>query len=211
MAEELCVRLVPLFNQLDRDRQLQIERLVHHRHVERGTIVASPTKNDCLVIIERGQARLYQLNADGEEQTQRILSTGEFVGETWILGIRNNNNYVEATTESDICILNRDDFVKLLQDHHEITLKMLTIQAEVISYLRRQIELMGLPSITERLATYLEMLAEEQGDTTVTIPLKMKDLSSYLGTTPETLSRQFTRLEKQGKIKRHRRTVTLLS
>lgn len=31
MAEELCVRLVPLFNQLSLKRQRQVERLVHHQ------------------------------------------------------------------------------------------------------------------------------------------------------------------------------------
>ena len=39
MAEELCVQLVPLFNQLDIDQQRRIERLVHHQHVERGTVL----------------------------------------------------------------------------------------------------------------------------------------------------------------------------
>lgn len=33
MAEELCVRLVSLFNQLSIDLQRQIERLVHHQQV----------------------------------------------------------------------------------------------------------------------------------------------------------------------------------
>ena len=95
MAEELCVRLVPLFNQLSIDLQRQIERLVHHQHVRRGTVVISPDNSNRLVIIEQGQGRLYQLSATGEEQVQRILNTGDYVGETWLLGVTNSNNYVE--------------------------------------------------------------------------------------------------------------------
>jgi CRP/FNR family transcriptional regulator len=43
-----------------------------------------------------------------------------------------------------------------------------------------------------------------------TLPLKMKDLALYLGTTPETLSRKFVLLEKQGSLKRKIRHIDLL-
>ena len=39
MKEELCVHLVPLFNQLSLERQRQVEQLVHHQRIKRGTIV----------------------------------------------------------------------------------------------------------------------------------------------------------------------------
>ncbi|WP_185913060.1 helix-turn-helix domain-containing protein, partial [Limosilactobacillus reuteri] len=39
--------------------------------------------------------------------------------------------------------------------------------------------------------------------------LKMKDLALYLGTTPETLSRKFALLEKQGQLKRQLRRIEL--
>ena len=94
MAKELCVRLVPLFNQLSIDLQWQVEQLVHHQHVRRGTIVISPNNSNRLVIIEQGQGRLYQLSATGEEQVQRVLNAGDYVGETWLLGVTNNSNYV---------------------------------------------------------------------------------------------------------------------
>ncbi|MDD7007204.1 MAG: helix-turn-helix domain-containing protein, partial [Lactobacillus johnsonii] len=42
-----------------------------------------------------------------------------------------------------------------------------------------------------------------------TLPLKMKDLALYLGTTPETLSRKFALLEKQGQLKRQLRRIEL--
>lgn len=37
----------------------------------------------------------------------------------------------------------------------------------------------------------------------------MKDLALYLGTTPETLSRKFALLEKQGRLKRKVRQIKL--
>ena len=132
MAEELCVRLVPLFNQLSIDRQRQVEQLVHHQRVRRGTIVVSPNNSNRLVIVKQGKGRLYQLSAAGEEQVQRVLSTGDYVGETWLLGVTNSSSYVEMTTDSDICILDRADFTRLIQNHSDIALKLLAGQAVTI-------------------------------------------------------------------------------
>lgn len=210
MAEELCVQLVPLFNQLDLERQRQVERLVHHQHVHRGTIVASPANSDRLVIVERGQGRMYQLSASGDEQVQRTLTTGDYVGETWLLGAANTSSYVEMTTDSDICSLDRPDFTRLIQAQHDLALKLLAGQAATISRLRQQTQLLGLPSVEERLTAYLDQLMAQQGSTTVTLPLKLKDLATYLGTTPETLSRQLTKLTQAGRISRHRRQVRVL-
>ena len=54
-----------------------------------------------------------------------------------------------------------------------------------------------------RIIYYLEGLAdtETEDEVTVELPMTRKDLSSYLGTTPETLSRRFKELEKKGVIK----------
>ncbi|KRM27591.1 Crp/Fnr family transcriptional regulator [Limosilactobacillus panis] len=210
MAEELCVRLVPLFNQLNVKNQRQVEQLVHHEHVTRGTIIVSPATSNRLVIIRRGRARMYQLSINGEEQVQRILTTGDYVGETWLLGVANTSSYVDVMTDSEICVLYRADFIRLIQDYQDIALRLLTGQAMLINDLRWQTQLLGIPTINERLNTYLRWLAAKQGSSTVTLPLKLKDLSSYLGTTPETLSRKLTQLQKDGVISRHLRQIKIL-
>lgn len=210
MAEELCVSLVPLFNQLSIDSQRRIEQLVDKRHVQRGTVVVSPDNSDQLVIIEQGTARVYQLSSSGDEQVQRVLAAGEYVGETWLLGVENVNSYVEMTTTGNICLLRRGDFAQLLRQQPQLTFKLLAGQAALIDGLRQQTRLMGLPSIEERLTAYFQLLEKSQGRRTINLPLKLKDLSSYLGTTPETLSRTLNKLEQQGLISRHRRQVRLL-
>lgn len=210
MKEELCVSLVPLFNQLSIDSQRQIEQLVHKRHVQRGTIVISPENSDQLVIVEKGAARVYQLSANGDEQVQRLVGAGEYVGETWLLGVDNLSSYVEMTADGNICLLQRTDFANLLQQQPALTLKLLAGQAAQINELRQQTHLMGMPNIEERLTSYLKQLKDQQDSATVHLPLKLKDLSSYLGTTPETLSRTLSKLEQRGLIRRHLRQVQLL-
>lgn len=40
---ELCVHLVPLFNALPTNDQMQIEELVHHQNYQNGELVMDPT------------------------------------------------------------------------------------------------------------------------------------------------------------------------
>ncbi|MFR0771536.1 MAG: Crp/Fnr family transcriptional regulator [Limosilactobacillus pontis] len=162
------------------------------------------------MIVKQGRGRMYQLSPAGEEQVQRTLTTGDYVGETWLLGVENTSSYVEMTTDSDICVLNRTEFIHLIQGQHDIALKLLAGQAVTISCLRQQTQLLGLPNVSRRLIAYFNQLVVQQGSTTVTLPLKLKDLASYLGTTPETLSRRLAKLQEKGWINRHQRRVQVL-
>lgn len=69
--------------------------------------------------------------------------------------------------------------------------------------------MLTLPKVKDRLLKYLQTYTDEIGKNNFTLPLKMKDLALYLGTTPETLSRKFALLEKQGQLKRQLRRIEL--
>lgn len=210
MEEELCVQLVPLFDQLSLPNQKQVEQLVHRYHADKNTIITRPNDENNLIIVESGKLKLYQLTDNGNEQVQQVLNTGDYIGENWLLGIENLNNYVETIDASKLCIINRQDFIRLLNNHTEIAIKLLERQAAKINQLQRQSRILGLPNIEERLLAYLKQLMKEQKSHIVYLPLKLKDLATYLGTTPETLSRKLLQLEQAGKISRKLRKIHVI-
>jgi cAMP-binding proteins - catabolite gene activator and regulatory subunit of cAMP-dependent protein kinases len=55
-------------------------------------------------------------------------------------------------------------------------------------------------SVESRLANYLLETSAGLKSEAFTLPLKKKDIATYLGTTPETISRKLSTLEKQGLI-----------
>ncbi|MDK4131162.1 helix-turn-helix domain-containing protein [Staphylococcus pseudintermedius] len=58
--------------------------------------------------------------------------------------------------------------------------------------------------VESRIIDFLsEYVENEENHTYVTLPMSKKDLASYLGTTPETISRKFSALEEKGLIKQH--------
>ena len=206
---ELCVYLVPLFNALPTNDQMQIEELVHHQNYQKSELVMDPKSSNNLVIVAHGGARLYTLDENGRENLTQILKTGDYAGENWLFGEANINTYVEATENSEICLLNRNDFLALMKKKPELSIQLLEQNIIKVRAMHRQIQLLSLPKVEDRLFSYLQAYAKQVNKNSFTLPLKMKDLALYLGTTPETLSRKFVLLEKQGTLKRKLRHIDL--
>lgn len=206
---ELCVHLVPLFNALPTNDQMQIEELVHHQNYQKSELVMDPTSSNNLVIVAHGGARLYTLDENGHENVTQILKTGDYAGENWLFGEANINTYVEATENSEICLLNRNEFLALMKKKPELSIQLLEQNIIKVRAMHRQIQLLSLPKVEDRLLSYLQTYAKQVNKNSFTLPLKIKDLALYLGTTPETLSRKFVLLEKQGTLKRKLRHIDL--
>ena len=206
---DLCVRLVPLFNTLSQENQIEIEDLVRKKTYQKGELVVNPSLDDNLIIVAYGGAKLYNLDENGHENITQILHTGDYAGEDWLFGKKNSNTYVEATENSKICLLNRKDFLNLLEDQSMLSIKLLEQSMTKMQSMQKQIDLLSLPKIEDRLSEYLQEYAVKVGKKMFNLPLKMKDLALYLGTTPETLSRKFALLEKQGVLTRKLRKIIL--
>lgn len=207
---DLCVDLVPLFTALPQDEKIKLERLVQHQNYQKGEIVIDPTVSANLVIVAHGSTKLYTLDETEHEDVLQVLHTGDYVGEDWLFGQVNTHSYVEATDNSEICLLRRQDFLKLIHQQPELSIRLLELSMTKISAMQKQIQLLTLPKVEERLFKYLQMYANEIGQNSFVLPLKLKDLALYLGTTPETLSRKFALLEEQGRLRRKLRQIDLI-
>lgn len=211
MNAHFCVSLVPLFNHLQREDQQKINQLAVHEQRKKGEVILSPNDEPQLVIVARGQLKTYQLSQSGKEQLLRVVEPGQYEGENLLFGIRNENLFVEATQDTEICVLKQSDFQNLLTSYPKITLQLLTMNAEKVAQLEQQAQFLTMEKVEERLVTYLLDLHKSTHETIVTIPMKMKELAAFLGTTPETLSRKLKLLEEQQLIKRTRNKIQLCS
>lgn len=208
--KHLCVSLVPLFNHLDIEDQRKVNGLTRHRVVAKGEQIFSPDGEAQLVILARGALKVYQLSASGKEQLLRIVEPGGYEGENQLFGAANTASFGEALVPSEVCVLRQTDFTKLLEEYPKIALKLLKINAEKSLRTEQQTQFLAMEKVEERLAAYLLDLSLVANSETITLPMKMKELAAFLGTTPETLSRKFKLLEAQGLIVRDKKQITIL-
>lgn len=209
MSEHICVSLVPLFNHLDLADQKKINQLAKHRSFEKGEQIFQPEDQN-LIIVAQGSMKVYQLSPSGKEQLLRIVEPGGYEGENKLFGAVDEITFGEALKHTEICFLNQKEFHQLLIHYPQLTLKLLAINAEKTLQLEQQTQFLSMEKVEERLAAYLLNLEKATANKTITLPMKMKELATFLGTTPETLSRKFKLLEQLKWIERDRRVVHIL-
>ncbi|PWG00880.1 Crp/Fnr family transcriptional regulator [Levilactobacillus bambusae] len=205
-----CVGIVPLFDQLNETEQAQIDALVTHQSVQKDETILAPDQEAALIIVANGAMKVTQLTPTGHEQLISIVHPGEYEGESALFGEINENRFGIATTNTVVCRLTQSDFQQVLRTYPDLNFKLMRVMAHRLIQLERQAQFLTMPKIEERLATFLVDLSVSEDSLTFDLPMKLKDVATFLGTTPETLSRQLRRFESHQLIRRSGRRLTLL-
>lgn len=211
MNNHLCVDSVPLFNQLSLEDKMKIEKLIHYANFDKNEVVFQPYNEDKeLFILATGQMKIYQLTSDGKEQIIRVIGNGDYEGEKWLFGQTNQNLYGETIAKSELCIIKETDFNHLLNQYPTLALNLLKINFNKTSRLEKQNKYLIIQNIEHRIASYLLETYSSEQKLEFHLPLKMKDLANYLGTTPETITRKFKLLADENMIKKEKMKIKIL-
>ncbi|WP_223660062.1 Crp/Fnr family transcriptional regulator [Limosilactobacillus reuteri] len=150
------------------------------------------------------------MNKDGKEHIIRIIGAGDYGGENYLFDLQNTTVYGIALTKTEVCILYKTDFHKLLKIDHQVGQNLLKLNAKKSVELERQAQLLSFYRVDVRLVAYLEDLYNiNEEENSITLPMSLKDLASYLGTSAESLSRYFKEFETKGWIERHYRKIII--
>ncbi len=207
-----CVSRVPLFAGLNVAAQLAVGRFARPIHVLRGELLHSPgDAQSALFVVHTGTLKVVRVTAGGFERLVRVAGPGDVVGEHAFLTGERTDVYVEALEETSVCTFHHRDLSRLMAVHPDIGLQLLKTLSTRLDVAERSLSqsAVGVPA---RLADYLlELpLRREPRGAVVTWPISKRDVASYLGTTPESLSRALARMESEGLIAPGARRTTIL-
>ena len=213
-VDNLCVSRVPIFQGLTREEQLRVAEFVRPVHVAKGETVYSPGQSvSRLLVMHSGQLKVSHAAANGQEQILRTVTDGDVVGERAFLTGHLPNDLVVALEDSRMCVFDHTDLSALLRDYPDVGLRMLRTLSDRLASVERLLAAITSSDVSARIAAYLLDLpgSIRDGVPTVWLPLAKYEIASYLGTTPETLSRRLAALSASGVIELHgRRDVTIL-
>ncbi|MBU5267929.1 Crp/Fnr family transcriptional regulator [Virgibacillus proomii] len=206
-SEHHCVSIVPIFNHLEKSQMDEIMKAVHSLTYKRGEIIYhAGDKAEWLYIVNTGKIRIYRLSESGKEQLVRILQPGDFTGELAIFKDTVHEAYAEAMSPAKVCMISRTAMQNLLLKYPSISLKILEEFANRLEQSETQTTRFATEPVDTRLILFLVENMDVHNQR-VELPMSYKDLASYLGTTPETVSRVLKELEMKGYIrkKNHKR------
>lgn len=202
-STKYCVSLVPIFNHLEDEQMDEIMGTIKSGHYLKGEIIyQAGDQSDSLYIVRRGKIKIYRLSESGKEQLIRILTPGNFTGELALFRESIHESYAEAMEETEVCMINRLDLQQILKKFPSISLKILSEISSRLEKAEKQTTRVSTEKVETRIALFLAECIDPEGQSMeITLPMSKKDLASYIGTTPETLSRKLTELEEGGYIK----------
>ncbi|WP_323082815.1 Crp/Fnr family transcriptional regulator, partial [Limosilactobacillus reuteri] len=172
------IHRVPLFTDLSNEGKKYLESLLHYKTFDKGDLIFSPDSQDELIIVVLGQMKVYKLNKDGKEHIIRIIGAGDYGGENYLFDLQNTTVYGIALTKTEVCILYKADFHKLLKIDHQVGQNLLKLNAKKSVELERQAQLLSFYRVDVRLVAYLEDLYNiNEEENSITLPMSLKDLA----------------------------------
>lgn len=202
-THKACVLLVPIFNHLEEEQMNEIMVTAQSVSYKKGDMIYhAGDQSDSLYIVNKGKIKIYRLSESGKEQLVRILNLGDFTGELALFNESLHESYAEAMMNTQVCMIKRSDLQELLLRYPSISLKILAEFSNRLEQSEKQTTRFATEKVETRIALFLAECTDSNDQTNeIELPMSKKDLASYLGTTPETISRKLSDLEDEGYIK----------
>jgi CRP/FNR family transcriptional regulator len=155
----------------------------------------------CFNVLE-GVMRLYKLLPDGRRQIVGFALPGDF------LGIAINGRHgisADAVGPVVVCRFAGKAFSRFVEQRPNLLRRINEFVSRDLGEAQEQMVLLGRRSAEEKVATFLvkwrDRLAQTGPATAMTpLPMSRLDIADYLGLTIETVSRTFTKLDRDGVI-----------
>lgn len=190
-----CLSRVPIFATLTDDARHDVAALARTRHYDRNEVVYVPDDRPGLNIVHSGRVKAYRLTENGSEQLVRVVDEGDFIGETALFTSVPAGGFAAALVPSEICSVSPKDMHDLLERYPGVALDLLEAMAGRLHRAEEQLSLLSGQPVAARLARHLLNRSVAAGSAGFSLDTTKKDLASFLGTTPETLSRRLAALE----------------
>jgi CRP/FNR family transcriptional regulator len=204
-ADEPCVSLVPLFSGLTGQQQAEVATLAHPVTVRSGeTFVRAGARHAPLFVVHSGLVKLSRTTADGRDTTLQVIGPGEVGGETWLLTGERPESDVIALDASRMCVFEPGVVDTLVARFPSVAVALLRALAMRLHSAERMLTARTLAEVGARVAAYLldcRTTWDSDGIATAHLPMAKKDVATFLGTSPETLSRRLTALEREGLVR----------
>ncbi|MAT58896.1 MAG: Crp/Fnr family transcriptional regulator [Melioribacteraceae bacterium] len=197
---------VPIFADLPQETLEKISKIGTNRTYKKDSVILmEEDAGSALFVIVRGKVKISRTSNDGREVILTYLTDSDFFGEMAILDGMTRSATVIASEDSELFIIQRDDFLNLLKDHPEVSIALLQELTKRLRAADMKIKSLSLKDAEGKVATVLLQLADDigvikQGIVEIEkLPLQ-QDLANMAGTSRETISRTLHSFAKKGLV-----------
>jgi CRP/FNR family cyclic AMP-dependent transcriptional regulator len=195
----------------------QIDRLsacVVTKSVKRGTnIFAKGDPGTSLFAIGAGTVKISAPSVEGKDAVFNVLGKGAIFGEIALLDGHPRTADASATTDCELFVIERRDFLPVMREEPEIALKIIEILCFRLRRTTEQAEEVMFLDLPSRLAKALMRLldADTAGMRERKISITQKDLGNIIGMSRESTNTQLRLWEQKRWVRLERNAVVILA
>ena len=214
-VDVIRLRRFTLFSALPEALLKNIAEFCSRISLERGQILFQHgDEADALYLVEYGRIKVYRSNSSGREQILHIIEDGQSVAEVAVLAMQKFPASASALVETAAILVPRQPLLDLVAGNSQAALAMIASQAKWVRHLVDLASGLLLDDIRSRLARYLVLFADRRNlpledGSRLELDVKKGIIAAQIGTAPETLSRNFAKLEEEQVILREGREIII--
>ena len=196
----------------------EIDTLISYSRVERypagREIFAKGSPGRSMMAVLRGTVSICSLSPEGKKIVFNSVHPGEIFGEIAMLDGEERTAIATAVEDCELLVLNRRDFIPLLEKHADMCMVLLKILCQRLRQTSEQVEDVLFRHLGARIAKALVQLAKSTGrrdlrDAPVELHLTQQDLADVVGGTRESVNKHLNSLEKTSLIELGKSTIVI--
>ncbi|WP_018248444.1 Crp/Fnr family transcriptional regulator [Orenia marismortui] len=205
-----------LFQEMNEKELEEIKKIVTKKVYKKNEIIfLEGDLGDSIYLVLDGLIKVFRTGSTGREKTLSLLGRGDFFGEMALLDNNFRSASVQAIKSSQVYIIDKVKFYKLLSDFPQIPLKIIVKLSQRLRKANNQIKNLTFKSVRDRLEVVLLELANRYGerrDEGLLISKKIthQELGNLVGTTRESITKLINEMVEEKKLLVKNRYLILL-
>jgi CRP/FNR family transcriptional regulator len=203
---------VPLFEGLSEAELERIAQVAVRRHYPATSVILREgDAGDTCYVMRSGRARIMREHSDGRAITLTNVGPGEIFGELAMFGGEVRSATVETLEEVEAVAILADDLKRILNEHPEISVKLLEALAKKLRQANERIAGQSFQKVSSRVAGVLARLIETESGTSlihsssgdgneIVVRSTQADLAQLAGSSREATSRFLATLQRAGVV-----------
>lgn len=207
-----------LFKGLNEGELDRLTSRLHRRNLRRGeTIFRKGDPGDSVMAVASGRVRISSSSAEGRTAILNYVSPGEIFGEIALLDGKQRTADASAAEETELLVLNRRDFLPLLERHPELCMRLIDMLCDRLRHTNELIEdltfLVGKLRLAKALLRFANSHGHPYGCSGVRIDMELpqKELGENTSMTRENVNKILGEWRREGLIdKDDRQIITII-
>ncbi len=196
---------VRMFSGISTKNLKKILKIAKRKEIPKNKIIfTESTHGNTLYILVSGRIKIFGQTGK-RKKIFTYLEPGEFFGELALLGEKIRSASAETVLDSELLVIDRKNFIRLLKRYPNVTLNILSVLCKRLYHADKEIELLSFQDVFGRIVQILLRLSKKYGKNIpegrkIDLLLDHAELAELAGTVREMVTRILKNLKKSGCI-----------